>query len=532
VVTVWELADGTLESALQERLKDGRGPFSAQELLPWMEEAAKAIDFLNERGIYHRDIKPQNLFLLHGHVKVGDFGLVKQMGLSTVSHSGVGTRGYLPLECYKGKLVDWVDVYALCATYVRLRTGRDPFGENVVDMIKRQERGAYARGGLSAAEITCLDELLQPGAGQRWGRRPAREWVRELREAVQSEAMYGGGYGGKGQQKRERSPLPKEGRLPAAPSRQERFYTLQEAAEKLNVDPGELLSMVQLGQVRAFWDRGTLRFPASDVDKLAAELLARARIDPRNTSAREGDPEGNTENGAIPSVLGMIHRLFSSWRNIDSGAIDWAIAGGGAKLGALAGAIAGIIVGIYLAIPSDGRGPDNSPPPHKVDEAHLWAIAFLGSIPGGIVGLLAGGVLGSILGAIAGAIALFRQGHPTVRGSDERIIIEAVVGGILWFIIGAVAGGSIGGFGGALWVAAVSAFIGLMLGADNGYNESRLLNLLLVTVIALTLGSALGPILLLMGIAIDTAAFCAIAGGIICVGLAVEVWQQQEMNKR
>jgi serine/threonine protein kinase len=170
VVTVWELADETLESALQER-----GPFSAQELLPWMEEAAEAIDFLNERGIYHRDINPRNLFLVHGHVKVGDFGLVKQMGLSTVSHSGVGTLGYLPPECYQGKLVDWVDVYALCATYVRLRTGREPFGENVVEIIKRQERGEYEREGLSAAEIACLDELLQPGAGKRWRRRPARE---------------------------------------------------------------------------------------------------------------------------------------------------------------------------------------------------------------------------------------------------------------------------------------------------------------------------------------------------------------------
>ena len=187
VVTVWELADGTLESALQERLNDGRGPFSAQELLPWMEEAAKAIDFLNERGIYHRDINPRNLFLVHGHVKVGDFGLVKQMGLSTVSHSGFGTRGYLPLECYQGKLVDWVDVYALCATYVRLRTGREPFGENVVEIIKRQERGEYERKGLSAAEIACLDELLQPGAGKRWRRRPAREWVRKLRGVQDAE---------------------------------------------------------------------------------------------------------------------------------------------------------------------------------------------------------------------------------------------------------------------------------------------------------------------------------------------------------
>jgi serine/threonine protein kinase len=192
-VTVWELADGTLESALQERLIDGRGPFSAQELLPWMEEAAEAIDALNQRRMYHGDINPGNLFLVQGHVKVGDFGLVKQMGLSTVSHSRVGTLGYLPPECYQGKLVDWVDVYALCATYVRLRTGREPFGENLVEIVKRQERGEYEREGLSAAEIACLDELLQPGAGERWGRRPAREWVRKLRRVQDAETAAAAG---------------------------------------------------------------------------------------------------------------------------------------------------------------------------------------------------------------------------------------------------------------------------------------------------------------------------------------------------
>ena len=188
MVTVWELADSTLEEALQERLAEGRGPFSAQELLAWLEEAAEGIDALNERGLYHRDIKPQNLFLLHGHVKVGDFGLLKQMGLSTVSHSGPGTVGYLPPECYDGRLVGWVDVYGLCATYVRMRTGRAPFGDSPAAAIERQKRGEYERDGLSPAEVACLDKVLQPGAGQRWGNRPAREWVRELRQELQAES--------------------------------------------------------------------------------------------------------------------------------------------------------------------------------------------------------------------------------------------------------------------------------------------------------------------------------------------------------
>ena len=80
-----------------------------------MEQAAEGIEFLNSRGIFHRDIKPQNLFLVGGQVKVGDLGFLKLAGLSTVSQTGVGTVGYLPLEAYprsaneKGQLHRTID---------------------------------------------------------------------------------------------------------------------------------------------------------------------------------------------------------------------------------------------------------------------------------------------------------------------------------------------------------------------------------------------------------------------------------------
>jgi serine/threonine protein kinase len=352
VVTVWELADGTLESALQERLIDGRGPFSAQELLPWMEEAAEAIDALNERGIYHRDIKPQNLFLLHGHVKVGDFGLVKQMGLSTVSHSRVGTRGYLPPECYQGKLVDWVDVYALCATYVRLRTGRAPFGENGMDVVRRQERGGYARGGLSAAEMACLDELLQPGAGQRWGRRPAREWVRELREALHREAIYGSSYRRKRSPTLEPNALPEEAEPTATSSQEETPYHLELLRTALE-EGGEEISQAETGW--AFADPGGLGAVCSDRQK---QKNPRKKRKPNNLGAVCGDrqnastPAGKPEAGA------------------DNAVINWAEEG--TVLGVQVGAIAGIIVGIYLALQPQETSLDASPGPATGSVGAPW----------------------------------------------------------------------------------------------------------------------------------------------------------------
>ena len=45
-----------------------------------MAETAEVLDLMNDQyQLQHLDIKPQNLFLVHNHVKVADFGLVKDL---------------------------------------------------------------------------------------------------------------------------------------------------------------------------------------------------------------------------------------------------------------------------------------------------------------------------------------------------------------------------------------------------------------------------------------------------------------------
>jgi len=181
LVTVWEWADGgSLGQLLQQYQDAGQPGIPVDKLVRYMLEAAEGIDALNGQGVYHRDIKPENLLLFHGHVKVGDLGLAKIVGASTASHTGVGTLGYLPPEAYEThRLVPTVDVYSLVATYVRLRSGRLPFGTSATEILDRQRRGEPVVEGLWEPERPLVRRALAADPEQRYSR-GAVAWVKEL----------------------------------------------------------------------------------------------------------------------------------------------------------------------------------------------------------------------------------------------------------------------------------------------------------------------------------------------------------------
>jgi serine/threonine protein kinase len=186
LVTIWEWADGgSLEDMLRQYQKQGQPGIPLEKLLGYMAEAAKGIDDLNQLGIYHRDIKPANLLLFHDHVKLGDLGLAKVVGASSAPHSGFGTRGYLAPEAYPqapgqpGRLTPSVDLYGLAATYIKLRTGQEPFGDNEREIFRRQDLGRPILDGLTEAEKPLVLAALHPDPDKRFNR-GAAAWVREL----------------------------------------------------------------------------------------------------------------------------------------------------------------------------------------------------------------------------------------------------------------------------------------------------------------------------------------------------------------
>ena len=55
-----------------------REPFTEEQILQWLVQLALALHHVHERGILHRDLKAQNVFITStGLLKLGDFGISK-----------------------------------------------------------------------------------------------------------------------------------------------------------------------------------------------------------------------------------------------------------------------------------------------------------------------------------------------------------------------------------------------------------------------------------------------------------------------
>jgi serine/threonine protein kinase len=106
---------------------------TVRQSLEAVRTAARAIEFAHQRGVVHRDLKPQNLMLAEsGHLYVLDFGLARETGeeASTVDGAVLGTPAYMAPEQARGRTDEIgpaTDVYALGTTLYHLVTGAPPF---------------------------------------------------------------------------------------------------------------------------------------------------------------------------------------------------------------------------------------------------------------------------------------------------------------------------------------------------------------------------------------------------------------------
>jgi len=136
---IYEYVEGeTLDRIIQ------RGELTEERIVDIAHQVASGLAYAHERGILHRDIKPQNLILTaEGQVKILDFGLAKRYGLDYGSGDGatetgstvetaagtvVGTAQYMSPEQLGGEKLDGrTDIFSLGVVLYEMATGKNPF---------------------------------------------------------------------------------------------------------------------------------------------------------------------------------------------------------------------------------------------------------------------------------------------------------------------------------------------------------------------------------------------------------------------
>ena len=127
LIMVMELADRQLQDRFRECRTCGLPGIPRDELLAYFADAAEALDVISAKfGLQHLDVKPANLFLVSGHVKVGDYGLVAQLEGPDAGNRGLTPR-YVAPEVLHGTPSSHSDQYSLALVYQELLTGEFPY---------------------------------------------------------------------------------------------------------------------------------------------------------------------------------------------------------------------------------------------------------------------------------------------------------------------------------------------------------------------------------------------------------------------
>lgn len=191
------LAMGLGDRNLYDRLLQTQRSFPRgvppHELLHYMEDAARAIDFLNSPAhdlgfglvaIHHCDIKPQNMVIVGGAVQLCDFGLATVLGCDIGAGPIAVTPAYAAPELIR-RLGPrrTTDQYSLAVSYYELRTGSLPFdSDSFEEVVAAQLEGRLNLSQLSTAERLVIERATALDPAERFS--SATEMVVSLRQSV------------------------------------------------------------------------------------------------------------------------------------------------------------------------------------------------------------------------------------------------------------------------------------------------------------------------------------------------------------
>jgi eukaryotic-like serine/threonine-protein kinase len=187
LVIVTELADASISDRFEACKAAGLPGIPREELLLYLHDAADALDYMSEHFLLqHLDIKPENLLILGGRVKVADFGLVKDVQDVTVSLMGGMTPVYAAPEVFEGHPSLQSDQYSLAIVYQEMLSGILPFpGKTPAQLTNQHLHGHPRLTPLPPGDRPIVTRALDKDPQQRFG--SCRALIEALQKATNVE---------------------------------------------------------------------------------------------------------------------------------------------------------------------------------------------------------------------------------------------------------------------------------------------------------------------------------------------------------
>jgi len=181
-----------------------RGQLPIAEVVSILRDVARALSYAHERGVVHRDIKPDNVLLSHGAAVVTDFGIAKAISASrtadgdatlTQTGSAIGTPAYMAPEQVAGdpNIDSRADLYALGCLAYELLTGHPPFSGRPLQRVLAAQLTELPQGVREIRPETPLPlaALVARCLAKQPGDRPAT--ANEVLQTLDTIAVPGGG---------------------------------------------------------------------------------------------------------------------------------------------------------------------------------------------------------------------------------------------------------------------------------------------------------------------------------------------------
>ena len=188
------LPGGTLKDRISRK-----GRLSPKVAAEVAVQIAEALTAAHERGVVHRDIKPQNVLVTRsGDVKVVDFGIARAESESSITRANLvlGTAAYMsPEQATGGKVGPQSDLYSLGVVMYEMLTGEVPYRGDPVAVATKHVNAQPLPPKEIVPEIPrALNDLIVRLLAKNPGERPAsanvlaKEIQRSIREEFRPES--------------------------------------------------------------------------------------------------------------------------------------------------------------------------------------------------------------------------------------------------------------------------------------------------------------------------------------------------------